>query len=103
MHYVLLATHTAELCPTSNSKTKNLMLEIAPEIPNIAQKVGVVFVAGPFVNREHMVVAIVEADKAESVDQLLVETRLANWNTVRILPSLPMEKGMEELQKPSIF
>ncbi len=50
-----------------------------------------------------MVVAIVEADKAESVDQFLVETRLANWNTVRILPSLPMEKGMEELQNPSMF
>lgn len=99
MHYVMLATHTPELCPTCNSKTKELLLRVAPEIPNIAQKAGVTFVAGPFVNREHMVVTIVEADKAESVDQFLEESRLGHWNSVRVLPSHTMEEGLDEVQR----
>jgi hypothetical protein len=99
MHYVLLATHSPEICPLSNSKTKELLLQVAPEMSKIAQKAGVTFVAGPYVNREHTVVTIVDADRAESVDQVLEETRLSQWNSVRVLPSLTMEEGLEEIQR----
>jgi len=99
VHFVLLASHTAEVCPTSNAKTKELMLQIGPEIPSIAQKAGVEIVAGPFVNREHMVVLIVEAEKSENVDSFLVESRLGHWNSVRVLPSLPIEEGMKDVQE----
>ena len=99
MHYVLLATHSAETCPLSNSKTKELLLQVAPEIPRLAEKAGVTLVAGPFVNREHTVVTIVTADRVESVDQLLEETRLSHWNSVRVVPSLTMEEGLEEIQR----
>lgn len=98
MLYVLLATHSPDSCPTCNSKTRELLLKIAPQIQNIAQKSGVTFVAGPFVNREHTIVAVVEADKSENVDRFLVETRLGHWNSVRILPSLTMEEGISEVQ-----
>ncbi len=99
MHFVLLASHTAEVCPTSNAKTRDLMLQIGPEVPNLAEKAGVNIVAGPFVNREHMVVLIVEADKSENVDSFLLESRLSHWNNVRVLPSLPIEEGMKEVQE----
>jgi len=98
MHFVLLATHTPDTCPTSNSKTREVMSRIAPEIPNIAEKAGVKFVAGPFVNREHTIVVIVDADTSENVDRFLVESRLAHWNSVRVLPSLTMEEGMKEIE-----
>lgn len=97
MHYVLLATHAPECCPTCNSKTKEMLLQQASEIPKIAQKSGVTFVAGPLVNREHVIVAVVEADRSENVDQFLVETRLGHWNSVRILPSLTMEEALTEV------
>jgi hypothetical protein len=47
MHFVLLATHTADVCPLSNSKTRDLMLQTAPQIPDIAERNGVTMVAGP--------------------------------------------------------
>jgi hypothetical protein len=72
---------------------------MGPEIPKIAQKVGVTIVAGPFVNREHTIVSVVETDKAENVDRFLVESRLPQWNTVRILPSLTIEQAMQEIQQ----
>jgi hypothetical protein len=97
VHFVLLAEHNADVCPMSNAKTQKLLLESGPQIPGIAQKHGVNIVAGPYVNREHIVVVVVEADQAEAVDGFLVESRIAQWNSVRILPSLPMEQGMEQV------
>jgi uncharacterized protein with GYD domain len=99
VHFVLLGVHSAEVCPTSNSKTRDLLLQIAPEVPKIAERTGVNIVAGPFVNREHVVVTVVEAEKAENVDRFLVETRLHQWNQMRVLPSLPMEEGMKDVQE----
>ena len=98
MHFVLLAAHSAEVCPTSNQKTRDLMLKRFPEMPSIAERTGVNVVAGPYVNQEHMMVAVVESDRAENVDRFLVESRVSQWNTVRILPSLPAEEGMKDVE-----
>ncbi len=97
MHFVLLGVHNAEVCPTSNATTRDLLLKTGPEIPAMAERHGVRIVAGPYVNREHTTVVVVEAEKAESVDEFLVESRLHQWNTMRILPSLPMEEGMKDV------
>jgi uncharacterized protein with GYD domain len=101
MHYVVIGTHSAEVCPMSNAKTKALMLEIAPQVPKIAEQTGVKMVAGPYVNREHMVVTVVEADRSEDLDRFLVESRLEQWNTIHILPSLPMAEGLSQVQSSS--
>jgi hypothetical protein len=97
MHYVILAEHSAEVCPTSNAKTKALLLDLAPQIPKIAEKNGVKIVSGPFVNHEHMSVVIVETDSADSLDAFLVESRLPQWNRVRAIPSQPIAEGMKEV------
>jgi hypothetical protein len=56
------------------------------------------------VSDEHLVVTVVEADKADSVHQFLSDTTLSQWNTVRVVPSLTVEEGMKELQAgTSIF
>lgn len=104
MHFVLLGVHTAEVCPTSNAKTRDLLLKIGPRIPSIAEEAGVKIVAGPYVNREHITVVVVEAERAEDVDRFLVESRLHQWNTMRVLPSQPMEAGMRDIQeRESLF
>jgi hypothetical protein len=99
MHYVVLASHSAEVCPTSNAKTKAVLQDVAPQIPGIAGKHGVNILAGPYANREHTVVVIVETERSEALDTFLVETRLTQWNTVRILPSVSMEEAMRELEE----
>ncbi|WP_240509333.1 hypothetical protein [Streptomyces agglomeratus] len=98
MHFVLIATHTPEICPTSNATTRDLMLKTGPDVPNLAQKAGVEIVAGPFVNREHTIVAVVQSDKVENVDRFLMESRLPHWNRVRVLPSLTMEDALTEVE-----
>jgi len=99
VHFVILASHSPEVCPTSNAKTKGMMLEVAPQIPGIAQKHGVNIVAGPFVNREHLAVAIVETESTDGLDDFLADSRLAQWNQVRILPSRSLQEGLTEIQE----
>lgn len=99
MHYVVLGVHSAEVCPTSNAKTRALLLEMAPQIPQIADQHGVNIVAGPFVNREHTTVVIVETERSEALDAFLVATRLHQWNRLRILPSFPIQEGMKDVQE----
>jgi hypothetical protein len=101
MHYVLLASHSPETCPTSNAKIRELLLQTATQIPQIAEKTGVNILAGPYVNREHVTVVIVEADNGENLDGFLAESRLPQWNSVRVLPSLPMQEGLEDIQARS--
>ena len=103
MHFVVLGTHSPEVCPTSNAKTKALLLEVAPQVSAIAEKHGVNIVAGPFANREHTLVIIVETDSAEALDSFVVESRLAQWNQVRILPSVPMQTALQELQEATML
>ena len=47
MHYVVLGNHSPEICPLSNAKTKAMLLEIGPQIPNIAKQHGVHIVDEP--------------------------------------------------------
>jgi hypothetical protein len=97
VHYVVLGTHSAEVCPTSNATSRALLLDIGPQIPKIAEKHKVNILSGPWVNREHMTVTIVETESAESLDAFLVESRLHQWNTLHILPSTDMAAGMKEI------
>jgi hypothetical protein len=99
MHFVVLGTHSPETCPLSNAKIKALLLDIGPQIPNLAKQHGVNIVAGPFVNREHMTVVIAETERAEDLDAFLEASRLHQWNQLHILPSFPMEEGMRDVQE----
>jgi hypothetical protein len=99
MLFVLLAEHTADVCPLSNAKTRDLLIQIGQDIPAIAERNNVQLVAGPYVNREHIVVSVVEAERADDVDRFILDSRLAQWNTVRILPSLAIAEGMKEIQE----
>jgi hypothetical protein len=83
---------------------KEMLLKRAPEIPELAKRLGVKFITGPLVSREHLSVVVVEAAKAEAIDQFISESGLAQWNSVRVLPSLTLEEGMKEVAaSKSIF
>ncbi len=74
-------------------------MKVSPEIPNIAKKLGVRLVAGPYVSREHLSVIVVEAEKGQTLDQFIMESGLEQWNSVKVLPSLTIEEGMGEMAK----
>jgi hypothetical protein len=104
MHFVVIGVHSPEVCPSSNAATRALLFEIAPQIPGMAERHGIGLVAGPFVNREHTTVMVVETERAADLDAFLMESRLPQWNQVRILPSITMEEALKEMQDlPLLF
>jgi hypothetical protein len=104
MHYVIIGEHSAEVCPSSNQKTRDLLIGIGPQIPAIAEKHGVNILSGPYVNREHSTVVIIESASAESVDAFLMEARLPQWNKVRVIPSVPLADAMAvDMEQPAVF
>jgi hypothetical protein len=50
-------------------------------------------VAGPYVNDEHLVVTVVEADKAEKVHQFLSDARLNHGTPSAPCPLSPSRKA----------
>lgn len=104
--YVVRLTHSSDQCPTSNSKVRERMLKAAPEMPKLAQKLGIRFVAGPLVlGSEHASLAVVEAEKIENVEELILLSGLAQWNSVRVCTAKSLEESMKDLEKspPPIY
>jgi hypothetical protein len=98
MFYVLLAEHTPDICPQSNTRTREFMMKAGPEMMNVAKRHGVTVVSGPYVSREHLSVVVLDSPKAESVDSFISESGLAAWNRVRVVPSQTLADGMKEME-----
>jgi uncharacterized protein with GYD domain len=95
MQFLLLADHTPEMCPLTNSKVRQHVLKRVPEWRNMAQKLGVKFLAGPLVNNEHMVIGILEATDAEVVGEFVNQSGIQQWNNVKLIPSTPIEDAIK--------
>ena len=83
--FAIIASHPPDQCPTANETIRKLFLNRAPEMPKLAERLGVEYLAGPIISTEHKSVAIVRAKNVESVRNLAIESGMIQWNTVEIL------------------
>jgi hypothetical protein len=47
--YVIRLTHPPDQCPTANSKIREMLAKGVPALPQLAEKLGIKFLAGPLV------------------------------------------------------
>jgi hypothetical protein len=74
--------------------------KMGPEIPTLSSRTGVNLIAGPYVlGTEHEAIAIIEADRAEAVQEFLYASGLVQWNTARVSLAQPIAEAMGELAK----
>ena len=91
--------HPPDQCPTANSKIRQLMLEKAPQIPQMAEKLGIRIVAGPYVfASEHEGIIIVEAPGVEVINQFALQSGLGQWNAVKVAYAQPIEEALQQLE-----
>lgn len=104
MQFVLVARHSPEQCPAANGKIREIMKEAAKRTPEIARQLGV-RVAGSYVlGPDHEVLAMLEADRIESVQEFALQTRMMQWNTVSIRAAWGMEEAIAKIDAlPPIF
>jgi hypothetical protein len=94
MRYLILASHPPEMCPLTNAKVREHVLRLVPEWEKIANNLGINFVTRPLVNDEHMVVCLLESPKAELLTEFINESGMQQWNTVKLIPSTPIEDAI---------
>jgi hypothetical protein len=92
--FAVIAEHPPELCPTSNARTRQIMKEGAPEIPQLAEQLGVGIVTLRVFGPDHILLVVVEADDIEAVRDFIFQTGLIQWNTTRIHATYSMEEAL---------
>jgi hypothetical protein len=92
--FAMIAEHPPDLCPTSNAKTRQIMKEGAGQIPQLAEQLGVNIVTMRIFGPDHIILAVVEADDIDSVRNFALQSRLMQWNTVKIHATYSMEEAL---------
>ena len=92
--FAVIAEHPPDLCPTSNAQTRQIMKEGAGQIPQLAEQLGVDIGTLRIFGPDHIILAVVEADDIDSVRDFAFQSRLMQWNTVRIHATYSMEEAL---------
>jgi hypothetical protein len=103
---VILADHSADICPSSNARTRaRAMQGLGQDLPKLAQEAGVRFEVAPLhLDPGHRTMSVVEAPSIEVVTKLLYDVGLTQWNTVEVCPVTPVSEMMARVEDfPIIF
>jgi hypothetical protein len=92
--FAVIAEHPPNLCPTSNAQTRQLLKEGASQIPQLAEQLGVDIGTLRIFGPDHIILAVVEADDIDSVRNFALQSRLMQWNTVRINATYSIEEAV---------
>src|SRR5215207_1456256 len=92
--FAVIAEHPPELCPTSNAQTRQMLKEGAGQIPQLAEQLGVNIVTLRIFGPDHIILAVGEADDIDSVRNFALQSRLMQWNTVKIHATYSMEEAI---------
>ena len=92
--FAVIAQHPPELCPTSNTKTRQMLREGAPQIPELAEQLGVEITTLRVFGPDHILLAVVEASDIEAVREFVLQSRLIQWNTTRIHATYSMDEAL---------
>ena len=97
--FALIAEHPPHLCPTSNAQTRQLLKDGAGKIPQLAQDLGVGIRALRIFGPEHIILAVVESDDIDAVRTFALQSRLMQWNTVKINATYSIDEAVAMLDE----
>jgi hypothetical protein len=92
--FAVLAEHPPHLCPTSNAQTRQILKEGAGQIPQLAAQLGIEIGTLRIFGPDHIILAVVEADDIDSVRSFALQSRLMQWNTVKIHATYSIEEAV---------
>ncbi len=104
--YVILADHTPDICPSSNSRSRARAIQgMGQDLHKLSADAGITFLTGPLhLDPGHRTVSVVEAPSIEAVTALVYATGLSQWNNVEVCPTTPVADMMANLDAfPIIF
>jgi len=92
--FAVIAEHPPDLCPTSNTQTRQILKEGAGQIPQLAEQLGLNIVTLRIFGPDHIILVVVDADDIDSVRNFALQSRLMQWNTVKIHATYSIEEAV---------
>ena len=92
--FAVIAEHPPALCPTSNAQTRQMLNEGGPQIPQLAEQLGIDIVTLRVFGPDHIILAVVEADDIESVREFILRSRLIQWNTTTVHATYSVDEAI---------
>ena len=96
--YGIYGTHTTEACPLFNEENRKLLLEVASTFEKDANAKGIKVLSMYHSGLEHTFEWIVEAPGAHVIQDLMVETKVAKFNSTKIVPLRTTQNVVEYCQ-----
>ena len=97
--YALIGTHPPDNCPISNKAVREFVKKAMPELPNVAEGLGVKFVTQLILEPSHKILMILEAPNAEAVTEMSLKGGLQHFNDLELHIATPIQEGMKELDE----
>src|SRR5919198_3074672 len=97
--FSVIAEHPPDLCPTSNGKTRQILKEGASQIPRLAEQLGVEIGTLRIFGPDHIILVVVESEDIDSVRTFALQSRLMQWNTVKIHATYSIEEAVSMIDE----
>ena len=93
-------SHTTEVCPWNNIDTaKGILQVVGSDIESAAKKFKIETIVGQYHSAlEHTFLWILDAEDPHLIQQFCVETRIASFNALKIVPLITFNEVVEGLK-----
>ncbi|MDH3277079.1 MAG: hypothetical protein OEM21_03155 [Nitrosopumilus sp.] len=93
--------HTTDACPLNNSKSAKLLLNAEMlNLDKISKKYKINKILGQYHSAlEHTFLWIVDAEDPHLIQQFCIESGLASFNAVKIIPLITTQEAIETVKK----
>jgi hypothetical protein len=94
--YGIYGSHTTEACPVNNLETaKKLVAFAESDLQSIASKYGITEVISQYHSAlEHALLWVVDGEDPHLIQQFCVQTGLASFNNLKIVPMITFSEGV---------
>ncbi len=99
MLYMIVSTHTPDICPMVNRTSMEKMISATKRLPEVAKALGVT-VQGSWTDMAaHTIYMLVDTPKAEALGQMGMELHMMDWNTSNAHPVITMQEALSLAQQ----
>jgi len=97
--YGIYGSHATEACPLFNETNRKMLLQSVKDFEKVSSKYGVKLLHAYHSGLEHTFLWIVESDNAHAIQDLMVESKVGNWNSIKIVPLRTLQNIVEYCEK----
>jgi len=97
--YGVYGSHTTEACPLNNQQTRQMVIEGGPMFKDVAEQAGVKVVSQYHSGLEHTFLWVLDAKDGKTVENLMIQTGIAKFNALKIVPLLTFDDVIEKCKK----